>query len=394
MDCIPDGILRAYVDRQLDPAELASVETHLAACSTCQARATELSAAALRIHGQLDCLEGTPPAASEQNPQMSLARFKANLPPEPIPASFIARLFSSRWRFAWAASLTAAILVISLAFPSTRGFAQKLLATLRIEKVQTIAFDMASFDNPPNRAFQDAIGKMVSDNVVVTTDEKALDASTVQDASALAGFQVRIPALRSDAPQVHVGGAHAFHMTVDRSRLQDILDTAGRTDLILPATLDGADLSVQIPRNVELTYGNCYHPKSGLQLQEAPATTSPVDCVFLIQAPSPVVNVPSDLNIQQLAETALQLAGMNAQQARQFGQSIDWRSTLVLPIPSSVHSYEAVTVDGVQGTLMNTTSRLTNGPSYVIVWVKSGIIYALGGAGGSSAGLQLANSLD
>src|SRR5580704_17822259 len=157
------------------------------------------------------------------------------------------------------------LLLMPLALPSARSFAQRLLSTLRIEKVQTVALDLSSFDGvPSNSKIQEAISQMISDNVVVTTNEKPLPASTKQDASSLAGFPVRLPAARTAAPQFHVEGAHAFHMTVDRARLQDILDQAGRTDLILPASLDGASVSVQIPRSVGTAYGNCpQHQRNG-----------------------------------------------------------------------------------------------------------------------------------
>jgi hypothetical protein len=395
MNCVSDGALRAYVDGELEPTELASVEKHLGECPTCRARVEELSAAALRVGERLGSLEAPPRSIAEENPQIALARFKANLPPEPAHDSLFGRIFARRWRFAWAASLTAAILLLSLAFPSARSFAQRLLATLRVEKVQTVTLDLGSFDGPQNRNLQQAMAQMISDKVVVTANEKPLPASSKEAATSLAGFPVRLPSTRADTPQFHVEGTKAFHMTVDRSRLQDILDQAGRSDLILPASLDGAAVSVQIPRSVAAGYGNCpTHGESGQSQQPSSAPASTSDCVFLIQAPSPVVSVPADLNLQQLAETALQIAGMSPTQALQFCQTIDWRTTLVLPIPPSVRSYETVSVDGVQGTLMNTSNHRGAGPGYTLIWVKGGIIYALLGTGDSNSAVQLANSLN
>jgi hypothetical protein len=395
MDCLSDDVLRSFVDRELDPADLALVEKHLSECPACQTRAAELSSAALRVNEHLGSLEDSRHAVTEENPQIALTRFKANLPQEPDRVPFFGRIFVGRWRFAWAGSLAAAILLISLAFPSARSFAQRLLSTLRVEKVQTVPVDFAGFNGPRDRVVQDAVGKMLSDDVVVTTNEKSLTASSKQDASKLAGFPMRLPAGLTEAPQFDVAGAHAFHMAIDRARLQDILDQAGRTDLILPASLDGATFSVQVPRSVHTAYGNCpHHDAENGQQPPVPSPTVATNCVFLIQAPSPTVNVPENLNLQQLAETALQLTGMSPTQARQFSQTVDWRSTLVLPVPSSVQSYESVAVDGVQGTMMQTNTRRGNGPSYAVIWVKGGIIYALFTTGDSNSALQLANSLE
>jgi len=63
-----------------------------------------------------------------------------------------------------------------------------------------------------------------------------------------------------------------------------------------------------------------------------------------------------------------------------------------LPITPAVRSYETVTVDGVQGTLMTPADR--RGPRSVVIWVKDGIIYFLAGPGGSSEAIALADSLD
>jgi hypothetical protein len=104
------------------------------------------------------------------------------------------------------------------------------------------------------------------------------------------------------------------------------------------------------------------------------------------------VNYPADLNLQQLAETALQLAGMNPVQARQFCQTVDWKSTLVLPIPPMVRSTETVSVNGVQGTLLHFPGH--DRPSYALIWVDGGIIYSLIGWGDPSSAVQLASSLE
>ncbi len=114
-------------------------------------------------------------------------------------------------------------------------------------------------------------------------------------------------------------------------------------------------------------------------------------CLELIEAPAPQVNVPDDLNIQQLAEIAFQLTRMSPTQARQLAQTIDWKTTLVLPIPRFAGSYSQVNVNGVQGTLINTSGR--RGPGYALIWVKNGIIYGLIGHGEASDAVALANSL-
>jgi hypothetical protein len=391
MNCPTDSTLRAYLDRELDGAELVELQEHVQSCAVCQERVAALSAAALRVSSQLAALDA-PASALEANPQIALARFKANLPTTEESVPFFSRLFARRWRFAWAASLAVAVVAISLTFPATRGFAQRLLATLRIERVQTVTLDLESMNGGTSHQSLEALAKILSDNAVVTTNEKGFSADSQSAASQAAGFPVRLIPTRTDAPAFEIAGAHAFHMAIDRGRLQDILDQAGRSDLILPATLDGATVSVQMPRSVAVTYGNCksMHQNNGTQ----PSTTSEAPCLALIEAPSPTINVPSDLNLQQLAEITLELGGWSPDKARAFCQTVDWKSTLVLPIPRNVESYETVSINGVRGTLMHfPNGNNANHPSFGLIWVDNGIIYSLIGRGDSSSAVQLASSL-
>jgi hypothetical protein len=421
MNCISENNLRAYRDGEIEGNERLVIAEHLAGCAQCTARLEEMAALSERVDGRIGSLDASA-ALNVVDAQDALARFRAEHTAalgEPVAASGSAnagvvamkpasRIFNRRSRPIWVGAVAATILLCGLAFPSGRSLAQRFLATLRIEKVQPIRLDFSALDG--NRPLEEMLGQVLSDKVVVTAKEKSQPAETVADATQLAGFPVKVIGARTDAPKLTVDGQHAFHLTVDRARMQDIFDQAGRGDLALPAALDGATISVNIPRSVRMEYGNCPHehieaegpsadgsalskPQTA-QTQAAAQTKSAAwsNCLALVEAPSPQVNLPSDLNIQQLAEIGFQLSGMSATEARQLAQTIDWKSTLVLPMPRGAGSYSEVQVGGSQGTLINGSGR--RGPDYVLIWVKSGIIYGLVGHGDSSNAVALANSLN
>ncbi|MEQ1473468.1 MAG: zf-HC2 domain-containing protein, partial [Candidatus Acidiferrum sp.] len=395
MNCVSENILRAYHDSELDAAERGQVEAHLASCDSCAQRSREIKATSAAVNARLSALDaGVGEVGVDAN--LALSQFKdrhdhngeygAQDARGKKPAA-ISPMFDRRWRPAWITAMAATIILGALAFPSGRSMAQRFLATLRVEKVQPVALDFSAFDG--NRPLGEMLSKMLSDKVVVTADEKPQQVSSAKDASELAGFAVRMIQARTDAPKFTVQGQHAFHMTVDRERLQDVVDQAGRPDLLVPATIDGAAVSVNVPRGIALEYGNCERPQvtdgrgpghtPQQQRESVQAAATPNNCLALIEAPVPQVNVPADLNIQQLAEIGFQLTRMSPTQARELAQSIDWRSTLVLPIPRAAGTYTPVQVAGVQGTLINSTGH--RDPHYVLIWVKNGIIYGLVGHG-------------
>jgi hypothetical protein len=124
---------------------------------------------------------------------------------------------------------------------------------------------------------------------------------------------------------------------------------------------------------------------------ERMATMKSTNCTYFLQAPSPTVSVPPNLNMSQIAEAALELTGMSSAEARSFCQTVDWSSTLVVPIPHNTSAYEKVTVDAVEGTLI--TEALPQGNRYSLLWIKNGVIHSLAGHGNSSDALALAASL-
>jgi hypothetical protein len=195
---------------------------------------------------------------------------------------------------------------------------------------------------------------------------------------------------------VQVNGEVAFHMTVDRDRLVSVLDEIGRPEIQIPEAVDGATLSVHIPKTVFSMYGDCKSRSRGRarsgkdEVNEVPSDPSRSNCTLLVQAPSPSVTVPPDLNMSDVAEAGLQLAGMGAGEAHALCQTVDWTSTLVIPVPRDSASYQPVFVDGVEGTLIQMQREQNR---YSLLWTKNGIIYSLNGNGTMNDALALAASL-
>jgi hypothetical protein len=388
MNCVTEGTLRAYRDEELDAKERREVEEHLEKCSDCQKHAAKLGSVAERVQEYLLALDG-PADGLRLDSRVALARFKAQHEGDEGEPSMLTGLIAKRWRPVWVASIAIALVAACLTFPPARGLAQRFLETLRVEKIQPVSLDTSILEG--NRTLQQMIQQMVSDKMVVTVDEKEQRVRDIAEASQLAGFKVQLLNERTDVPQLTVEGQHAFNMTVDRARLQDIFNQAGRSDLLLPGSVDGAMVAVQISRAVRVQYGNC--PQRSNDAENQSRTAGRLEnCVVLLEGPSPIVSVPSDLNIEQLAEIGLQLVGMSPSQAKEFCQTINWKSTLVLPLPRYVQSYDVVDVNGVQGTLISHPG--SQGPHYALIWVKGGMVYSLIGFGDSGEAVALANSLN
>jgi hypothetical protein len=276
--------------------------------------------------------------------------------------------------------------------------ALKSLQSLRMQKVQAVNADFSPYvDANANPTLHQMVTQMISDKVQVEVNEEDHPVPDVAAARQLAEFDVRLLSARKDAPEIVVGGTHKIDVIVDRARLQAIATEAGHPDLVLPQSLDGATVGVQVPRSVQVQYGTCPGPANASKVVAdnitgpSPTTTEYSDCVRLREGPDPIVNVPAGLDVGGLAQIGLETAGMTPNQASDFLHTIDWKATLTLSVPRSLRSYQVVKVNGTDGTLLSMAGR--RGPGYALIWTKNGIVYSLTGFGDSSQAVALADSL-
>ena len=396
MNCPSDGALQARLDGELESAEMQQVNQHLASCSSCRSRMDLMQTQAEHVRGALATLA---PSGETTDAVRALDRFRTAIDEEPEPPrTWFGKLFAPRLRPAWGVLALVCAVAVLLSVAPARTFAERILAMLRVKKITVVSVYPSSTETRTDQRTAKMLSQLISDNVVVTMDAgKPQPQPSADAASKLAGFDVRTIGDLGAPQKILVNGEAAFHMTLNRDRMQAILQEAGRSDIQLPASIDGALVAVHIPRTVLTAYGNCPERMAhhGPPSQQPPGGESNQpeaadNCVFMVQAPSPTVSVPPSLNISQVAEAALELAGMGPSEAHSFCQTVDWSSTLVVPVPGNVSSSQTVNVDGVTGTLISLRSDHNR---YSLLWVKDGIIYSLNGHGDPNQALNLAASL-
>jgi hypothetical protein len=395
---LDDETLRAYLDQQADAIEHAA--GHLRECPECRSRLAALQSRAVRVKAHLAALDPTP-AEAPRSAQLAFAQFTARQLAVSGKERFtmLKSIFSPRLRPAWVGLSIVVLLAGALSFAPVRAWAGDMLSLFRVQKIVVLPIDTTRLGELGNdETVSKQISTLLSDSVTITKKaDKPKVVADVAQASQAAGFAVRLPANRKDTPQITVQGGSAFQLVVNRARAQALLDEAGLTDLKLPASLDGATIEVEIPAGVTAGYGDCPMPAEEANAAKvAKAEGSPgrrmANCVLLAEIPSPSVTTPPDLDVEQLAEIGLQFTGMTPAQAHDFSQTVDWTSTLVIPIPRNGATYKQIAVDGVTGYLIQRPAN--DAPQYALVWVKNGIIYAIGSEGSDTAGaLAMGNAL-
>jgi hypothetical protein len=389
---LTDGELRAALDGELGSDEL----KHLESCQQCQARRSLLEAQVQPTAERLRFLS-FPTRDTGLSASSAWKKFNQETLAQKETSMFKKLFASPLIRYSVPAALVIALI---LAFPSTRALAGELLNLFRVQRVTVVPVDFTGMQQLEGVVGRD-ISQLVSDSVTMKKEPgEPFNVATTDEASQIAGFNVRAPQDMTPS-RISVMGGASFTFTIDRAKAQTLLEEAGRSDLVLPDEVDGADVSVNIPASVSIAFGTCPEPSNESEAEremerEMETSGSPgrlyKDCIILAQIPSPEVSAPASLDIAKLAQIGLEFTGMTAEEAAQFTSTVDWTSTLVVPIPRNAASYQQVTVDGVTGTLIERPSD--DAPQFALFWVRDGIIYTIGGLGANSqTALEIANSL-
>lgn len=269
-------------------------------------------------------------------------------------------------RFALTALAVALGAGLLLSTPQGSAAAQSFLNLFRVKKITAIAIDPARIQSLKNGNlnFNDLFTGATE---MIKKPGQPLTVTSAAQASAIMGIPVLAPAQLADGyplGQIVVSDDATMRMTGDTNKAQALLQVLGVTDAQLPSSLNGAQITVNMPRIAAAKYGKG------------------ASAVTLAQSKAPEVDLPPDVNMAQLGEIALRALGMGADDARAMAGRIDWNNTLVVPIPINAASFREVTVRGVSGLLI-TANASASGPSAqngnVLMWSEGGKVYALTG---------------
>jgi len=298
------------------------------------------------------------------------------------------------WSLAGGAAVAVTALLMITVAP-IRAWAENLLSIFRVEHVAVVDINSVAVKGLANdEFFNQAVSRILSEEVTVTqAPRKPQMVADAAAASKLTGFQARL--IAGETPSaLTVRDTFTAQMKLDRDRLQSIVDEAGRTDLHIPSSIDGAVIGMRVPAGIMAFYGNCGDVAARLGgANQTGAAQEDASCVKVSELPSPSASVPSDLDPAQLAQVALQFAGLSATEAANFTQTVDWTTTFVLPILHGEASYEKVHVNGIEAVLLR--PKLSSGSArFDMVWVDNGILYSLMGTGDDTTALNLAERIE
>ena len=403
-----EGLLKSLVDGELSAEWRDQLRAHAAGCAACSERLSQLRMDGALVAGRLQLLSGAPSIATALMEDVAA-------PPRPAVATVLAR---ARTRPAsapgwWervgvlagalpslgpirplplAGGTLAASVVLALSFtqPAVQTFAQGVVDSLRVQRVQPVKLDPAVLRAVPVGRFED-LSKL---GTYKGPTEPRIRAANVTEAARTTGLQLRaptaLPGQLANARLLYVSEAESFSFTYDGQKLAQEAQSYGVKDAALLTelrNLNGVTVKGSVPAAAAFFYGAPPLTDTSASGVKAAATKAPAGpAVFFIQMKAPSLDVPPTVNVDKLRDLALKSGAVPPQLANQLLAIQDWKTTL--PIPVTRGTATQVPVDGVTGTLV-----VGEAPGPVLVWQKDGVLHVLAGSVSESELLTAARSL-
>jgi hypothetical protein len=288
-----------------------------------------------------------------------------------------------RPRFAFFPSLAvvgAALAVISLfVFPSVRASAQAFLSLFRVQSFAPIKFDPARLEkfSDVRKDLSLALFEREETNPPVREDVTSREA-----AENIAGIPVLEPNYLPDGltrDKFQTVRHEDFRMRVNVDQLRTLIDALDLRDVDTPEELQGQWIQVDLN---PVVFQSFVRDKKRVEM---------------VQAKSPELTLPPGVDIQRLGEMGLRILGLDADEARRIAGSIDWNSTMVVPVPVNATEFRDVTIRGNKGLLVTTSRENEQGKERregsIVLWTESGRIIGVNGNIESQDLLAIAESL-
>lgn len=301
---------------------------------------------------QLSVLEPTPlDAPQPASKALAQLRQKTNHAEKNRRSSFWQRFFfptpARRWAFVGAALL---IVAFSFTFPSVRAAASEFLGLFRVQKFAAISISpeqMALFEKLAEEGL--TLGEM---RIKQEPGAQTI-VNSLAEATTLTGVKPSTLAHLGAPESIKVLDGGSGNLTLDLAGVRAIVEATGNDPMLLPDSLDGAQISIVAFPSVEQKWA---------------------DGTWLIQTASPLVEYPEEMaDPTVLGQAFLQVMGLDETEAQRLARDIDWTSTLMLPLPSDAVTSEEIMVNGVSGMALQDIDSISS----AIIWEKDGIIYIL-----------------
>jgi hypothetical protein len=285
-------------------------------------------------------------------------------------------------RFAPALAGAGLVAAVALAFTldPVRAAAREFLDLFRVKRFAAVPMD-------PQRLERLARGgidfkSLVADQVqVVVAPQKPVEVASPEAGAVEAGIVAHLPTVLprgAELAETTLGRPGSFRVQLDTEKLGALAAAAGAEEIEIPGWWNGATVDIEMPPVLAVRYARTIEREGQPPREES---------FVLFQSATPQIELPEGFDPAILGRLGLRLAGMSAQDALAFSRTIDWRATLLVPVPVQGGTFREVEVSGQKGLLVTVQPPPRTAPPgsparrahSVVLWSAGDEVFALQG---------------
>lgn len=340
MMCPDEGRILLYLEGELSPEENQAMMTHLTACSSCLHRLNQVENSLLFTRQNLACLTEEFKQVEPSGQRKVWENVKSH--------SLNHRKELRRMKIKKTAIAAAIVLSIGLlgSMPSVQTVAANFLQVFRVQNVDTLTIgpnDMAQIENALLQGNQSLdLENFGSIKSMGEGEERSIQA---EDLNSLA-FKAKLPALmEGQEAEYTLQKVPAIDVRPRVENVNKFLATLG-SEYKFPMALDGQLCRITMGESLTTRYAD----------------------LMLYQGPSPQIEVPNGVSVEEVAQAMVALPIWPENIRRQLEAVNDWEHTLLIP---SSDKAQKVSINGNSAVLLNEANHRA------LIWQNDGILYLL-----------------
>jgi len=236
------------------------------------------------------------------------------------------------------AGLAAAVVSLVIS-PSVRASAKGFLDLFRVRKFSAVRFDPARLEQ--FESLKKDMSLLVFDSET-PREPRVTDAPSRAAAEAVIGMSLLQPTSLPDGltrASLQTVEYDKVRVAASTEKLRLVVDALDLRDVDVPDGLDGEWIEVQLFPAVSERW------------------TSERRHLVMTQARSPEVTLPDGIDLALMGRIGLRILGLDPAEADRLARTIDWNSTLLIPVPSNATEFREIPVRG-QNALLVTTKEV------------------------------------
>lgn len=366
MKCIDIGTIQAYMDGEIDIGVKKDIDKHLNQCDKCNGLYSELKSTDDFVFEKMDYYKNNIPS---KNIALNKSKQTKSNNKEGVFE------FMSKYKKFAVVACTVLVLSSTLVFQPVRAAISDFLMIFRAEDVKGINFSLEDIQKIQNslQGKEPEIDLEKMGKIQMQGGEtKNASLSDLKNLE----YNAYVPQNLSEKDlNIIISTPSTLNFTLNADNANALLKSFGAKNP-LPKGIDGKTFSVKFSSVINMNYSDRASGKN----------------FSIMELKTPEIYAPSDVNIDELYNSIIDLPILPDDIKRQLLAIKDWKSTLVVPVVDNVTE---VDINGSKGYIYSEDYNYNGNKSShsSAIWLRDGIICSISGNIDRNETIDLAKSL-